>query len=31
MALWIKLIPAVAALVFVSVIVFTSAPHSIYA
>jgi hypothetical protein len=31
MALWIKLLPAVAALVFVSVIVFTSTPQSLYA
>jgi len=31
MALWIKLIPAVAALVAVSALVFASAPHSIYA
>jgi hypothetical protein len=31
MALWIKLIPAVTALVVVSVLVFASAPHSIYA
>jgi hypothetical protein len=31
MALWIKLLPAVAALVFVTVLVFASAPQSLYA
>ena len=31
MALWLKLLPAVAALVFVTVLVLASAPQSLYA
>jgi hypothetical protein len=31
MALWIKLLPALAALVFVTVLVIASAPQSLYA
>jgi hypothetical protein len=31
MALWIKLVPALAALVFVSVLVLASAPQPLYA
>jgi hypothetical protein len=31
MALWIKLVPALAALVFVSVLVLASAPQALYA
>jgi hypothetical protein len=31
MALWIKLVPALAALAFVSVLVLASAPQALYA